>query len=70
MLPSTSLIGKERAETRVLEFHHGEQEFDVPDLAFGGYTSQVPNGAAADPSQIRTVDPLFTSPPRIDPTPV
>ena len=35
--PSTGLIGRERAETRRLEFHGGEQEFDLPDLPFGGY---------------------------------
>ena len=35
--PSTSLIGREHAETRKLEFHNGEREFDLKDLAFGGY---------------------------------
>ncbi len=35
--PSSSLIGRERAETRKLEFHDGEREFDLPELAFGGY---------------------------------
>lgn len=35
--PSTSLIGREHAETRKLEFHNGEREFDLRELAFGGY---------------------------------
>ncbi|MEO6711469.1 MAG: carboxypeptidase-like regulatory domain-containing protein [Planctomycetota bacterium] len=37
VLPSSSLIGKEHAETRKLEFHAGEQEFDLQDLDLGGY---------------------------------
>ncbi|HTF91314.1 MAG TPA: carboxypeptidase-like regulatory domain-containing protein [Planctomycetota bacterium] len=37
VLPSSSLIGKDKAETRKLEFHAGEQEFDLEDLALGGY---------------------------------
>ncbi len=35
--PSTSLIGHDHAETRRLEFHAGEQEFDLQNLALGGY---------------------------------
>ncbi len=35
--PSASLIGREKAETRKLEFHAGEQHFDLENLALGGY---------------------------------
>ncbi|HUR29514.1 MAG TPA: hypothetical protein VM509_15095 [Planctomycetota bacterium] len=61
VLPSTSLIGKERAETRVLEFHAGEQEFDVPDLAFGGYMLRASAfGLASDEQHMLLAKPSET----------
>jgi hypothetical protein len=35
--PSTTLVGRERAERRVIEFTAGEQEFVVDDLPLAGY---------------------------------
>lgn len=35
--PSSMLIGADRAERRTLEFHAGERDFELKDLALGGY---------------------------------
>jgi len=35
--PSTTLIGRERAVRRVIEFTQGEQEFEIDDLPLAGY---------------------------------
>ena len=35
--PSTTLVGRERVEPRVIEFSGGQREFRVPDLPLGGY---------------------------------
>ena len=58
VLPSSSLIGKERAETRRLEFHAGEQDFELPDLALGGYMLRASAfGLASDEQHLLLVKP-------------
>lgn len=59
--PSNSLIGHERAETRLLEFHNGEQEFELQDLALGGYMLRASAfGLASDQQHMLLAKPAET----------
>jgi hypothetical protein len=61
VLPSSALVGREHAETRRLEFHAGEQEFDLPELSLGGYMLRASAfGLASDEQHLLLAKPHET----------
>lgn len=59
--PSSGLIGRDRAQSRRLEFHAGETEFDLPDLPLGGYMLRASSfGLASDAHHVLLAKPTET----------
>lgn len=59
--PSSGLIGRERAQSRRLEFHAGETEFDLPDLPLGGYMLRASSfGLSTDAHHVLLAKPTET----------